>query len=233
MDAYLNELFPPHSRMSKVLSSAPRAVLKADILRYSLLLREGGIYTDMDTAAVRPFEEWGTINTTDLKDPLLNAVPFYLGDSLTFEDPPPGAIFSLETPGFRGEWRGGNYARGLQIVQWTLASKPCHPVFIDTLGHVIKMYEDIIEQGFATPDVLGVLDWTGPGAFTDAVMRYMIARHGVYPRDLDSLPAPARIGDLLILPPYAFTSPSPERQTGDDHAAVWHGFHGSWRQHND
>jgi len=52
--------------MSKVLSSVRKPVIKADILRYSLLLREGGIYTHPDTAAVRPFEEWGRSNTIDI-----------------------------------------------------------------------------------------------------------------------------------------------------------------------
>ena len=66
MDSYLNELFPSPSPMSKVLSFVRKPVLKADILRYSLLLRDGGIYTDIDTAAVRPFEDWGTTGTIDL-----------------------------------------------------------------------------------------------------------------------------------------------------------------------
>ncbi len=66
MDTYLNELFPSPSPMSRVLSSIRIPVLKADILRYSLLLRDGGIYTDMDTASVRPFKEWGTTGVNDL-----------------------------------------------------------------------------------------------------------------------------------------------------------------------
>ena len=45
--------------MVKVLESLPRRVLKADILRYTLLLHKGGIYSDTDTAAVKPFDRWG------------------------------------------------------------------------------------------------------------------------------------------------------------------------------
>src|SRR5258708_3431118 len=60
------------------LSEKP--VLKADILRYSLLLRGGGIYTDMDTTSVRPFKEWGT---TGVRDLVSNGSLVYLSEPLT------------------------------------------------------------------------------------------------------------------------------------------------------
>ena len=59
MDEYLNAIYPPASPMSKVLQSLPMPVLKADILRYTVLLHKGGIYSDIDTAAVRKFDDWG------------------------------------------------------------------------------------------------------------------------------------------------------------------------------
>lgn len=34
-------------------------VLKADIFRYTILLHKGGIYTDIDTAAVKKIDDWG------------------------------------------------------------------------------------------------------------------------------------------------------------------------------
>lgn len=47
--------------MSKLLQSLPESkrVLKADILRYTILLHKGGIYSDFYTAAVKEFDEWG------------------------------------------------------------------------------------------------------------------------------------------------------------------------------
>jgi alpha 1,6-mannosyltransferase len=59
MDEYLNTIYPSGSPMSKVLQSLPMPVLKADILRYTILLHKGGIYSDIDTAAVRKFDDWG------------------------------------------------------------------------------------------------------------------------------------------------------------------------------
>ena len=59
MDEYLDAMYPPASPMSKVLRALPMPVLKADILRYTVLLHKGGIYSDIDTAAVRKFDDWG------------------------------------------------------------------------------------------------------------------------------------------------------------------------------
>lgn len=60
MEQYLATIYPEGSPMSQVLKALPKQVLKADILRYTLLLHKGGIYSDTDTAAVRKFEDWGT-----------------------------------------------------------------------------------------------------------------------------------------------------------------------------
>jgi len=59
MAEYLESIYPKGSPMSDVLEQLPKMVLKADILRYTLLLHRGGIYTDIDTAAVKKFDDWG------------------------------------------------------------------------------------------------------------------------------------------------------------------------------
>ncbi|KAF8343796.1 uncharacterized protein EI90DRAFT_3010679 [Cantharellus anzutake] len=173
-------MFPPPSPMSTILSTVRKPVLKADILRYAILLHKGGIYTDIDTAATRPFKDWGTSRTIDLSDRVLGALPYYLTNSQFVHNTPPGMIVSLET------------------------------------------------SGTADSDSLDVLEWTGPGVFTDAVLRYMVARHGIYPRQISDLDVPARIGDLLILPARSFQADASE---GDqkEQECVWHGFLGSWK----
>jgi len=176
---------------------------------------------------------------------LINALPFYLSDSPTINNSPPGLIISLESSGLDPEWKSKNFVRGVQVVQWTIASKSCHPILIDALSHTIK--ESIIEQAqgptttittTSAPNIAtnnppavveDVLNWTGPGVFTDAVMRYIIARHGIHPRQIVSQSAPVRIGDLLILPVTSFASWESESPRGNEHFAVWHGFFGSWK----
>lgn len=69
MNEYLNVIYPHGTVMSQLLQSlqAPNgkhgkkaAVLKADIFRYTILLHKGGIYADVDTAAVKKFDDWGS-----------------------------------------------------------------------------------------------------------------------------------------------------------------------------
>ncbi len=163
---------------------------------------------------------------------MFKALPFNLSDSPTTENSPPGIIVSFEIPAvFKTNWKSAGYVRGLQVVQWTMAAKSCHPIFIDVLARIVKKYEDAIEQrGTAyTDDILHVLNWTGPGVFTDAVIRYMIARHGVYPRQVSSMDVPVRVGDLLILPGFSFHAWASEGPPNDQYASVWHGSFGSWK----
>ena len=166
---------------------------------------------------------------------MFKALPFNLGDSPTTENSPPGIIVSFEIPAvFKTNWKSAGYVRGIQVVQWTMAAKSCHPIFIDVLARIVKKYEDAIKQrGTAEPanpdDIRHVLDWTGPGVFTDAVIRYMIARHGVYPRQVSSMDVPVRVGDLLILPGFSFHAWASEGPPNDQYASVWHGSFGSWK----
>jgi alpha 1,6-mannosyltransferase len=44
---------------------------------------------------------------------------------------------------------------------------------------------------------LGALDLTGPGPFTDAVLRYLVVRYGVTPDQLRNIKGPVRVGDVL------------------------------------
>jgi len=41
------------------------------------------------------------------------------------------------------------------------------------------------------------LEWTGPGIFTDSVMRYLLVRYGFQPRELLHVKDPIRVGDVL------------------------------------
>ncbi|KAJ9111367.1 hypothetical protein QFC19_001135 [Naganishia cerealis] len=108
------------------------------------------------------------------------------------------------------EWRELGLARGMQFVQWTMMAQPGHPVLLDTLSRIIKDVEinrvrDSPSHGTNGEEgesenrdrLLEVLDFTGPGVFSDAVFRYLLARWGVHPRDISGSSGPIRIGDVL------------------------------------
>jgi alpha 1,6-mannosyltransferase len=41
------------------------------------------------------------------------------------------------------------------------------------------------------------LKLTGPGPYTDAVLRYLLVRYGVRPQQLRNIYQPVRVGDVL------------------------------------
>ncbi|KAI5453520.1 hypothetical protein NCC49_005994 [Naganishia albida] len=226
------------TRGKEVWDSLPRAVLKTDVFRYMALLVEGGIYTDTDTAPVTPITEWGT-PYTPRTDPLLS-LPF-LSPSRSPDAPDePSLVISVESDAIEfkwDDWRDVGLVRAVQIVQWTMAARPGHPVFMDAIGRTLRKTEELAAQElqarekgepFSPPSAL---EWTGPGVFTDCVYRYLLARWGFHPREMLHLKEPIMVGDVLILPSGSFHSVSPwePREKWRLFAAVWHGFWGRWR----
>jgi alpha 1,6-mannosyltransferase len=232
LNTYLTTLFPPSAPISRMLATVPRAILKADIFRYVVLLHKGGIYTDVDTALIRPFDEWGTHDVIDYTDHLLESLPILTSinvSSSSHTSSPPSVIVALETDGSlsRKIWQERSFVRGIQIVQWTIASSRSHPIFLDVIGRAVKKWEEAVSKGLTLED-LDPLEWTGPGPFSDAVFRYLLARYGFHPKQASWDAVPIRVGDVLILPEKAFQARGSEGPQ-QPHAAVWHGFSGSWR----
>lgn len=82
--------------------------LKSDLLRYLVLGREGGIYTDVDTVALRPLDAW-------VPRGWRARVRLVVGLEYDRRDHKP--------------WREFPY--DVQFAQWTIAAAPGHPVFAD------------------------------------------------------------------------------------------------------
>ncbi|OCF58527.1 hypothetical protein L486_04560 [Kwoniella mangroviensis CBS 10435] len=174
----------------------------------------------------------------------------------------PSVIVGLEADvGDREDWFDW-WPRPIQIVQWTLTSSPFHPIALNALlrihhstakavqwshsvSHSIKVlrdqgrYEDA--KKLAMVDVMnepknggpvGVMAWTGPGVWTDAVLSYLRVQYGLVWTDLKDLRVPLRIGDVVILPVTGF-SPGVGNfgAQGSFHheAMVQHDFAGSWK----
>lgn len=137
----------------------------------------------------------------------------------------------IDAPASGRDWRAETFARGLQIVQWTILSQKAHPILLDVIGHALRIAKSVREaeergQSVHHPNIL---DWSGPGAFTDAVMQYLLVRYGVHPKDLSGLQRPKRFGDIVIMPIHSFRADASEGWQGD-HRVVWHGFYGRWKE---
>ena len=68
-------------------------------------------------------------------------------------------------------WVEASFARHVQIVQWSFAGLRGHPVLLDAVGRIFARGREILEGVVREQEKAEVLDWTGPGMFTDCVFR--------------------------------------------------------------
>ncbi|OWT37939.1 alpha 1,6-mannosyltransferase [Cryptococcus neoformans Bt1] len=254
------------TKIQEVWDNLPHGILRADTLRYLLLLLRGGIYSDTDTVLLKSPSHWGQ-----------NARLWNDGEGWLAEDQKkrleegaqinevlgrPSVIVGLEADvGDREDWYDW-WPRPIQMVQWTMASTPSHPIALSAVLRILHStatavswahenarvvnilkdqgrYEDA--QNLASVSVLnepkkggpiGVMAWTGPGVWTDAVLSYLKVKYGVQWVDFKGIQEPLRVGDVVILPVTGF-SPG-VGNFGSQHrthrqAMVEHRFAGSWK----
>jgi mannosyltransferase OCH1-like enzyme len=179
-----------------------KGVLKADYFRYIALYILGGVYSDLDTECLRPIDTW-TDNHTN--------VDFIVG---------------VEGEGIPMK---GGLARQLQLCQWTFASRPKHPILkrmIDKIGEQTKKFQS------SPLSVPLIMNWTGPGLWTDIIFDYFNETYHVEWPTLVKLQHGRLIGDVYLVPVAGF-SPSAyglgAKGREDARALVWHFFRGTWK----
>ncbi|PWY65910.1 alpha-1,6-mannosyltransferase subunit [Aspergillus eucalypticola CBS 122712] len=183
----------------------PAPILKSDFCRYLILFGRGGIYNDLDVHLLHPLP-W----------PIMGAVK----DGV---DEPPAVIVGLE-----GDAATTGLPRSPQFVQWTMASVPGHPIFRDVLQSITDRTAHYISTQTAEADAdIDVMSWTGPSAWTDAVLGYLQCDDEQI-QQLRDLHEVVRVRDVIILPRRSFAVLQGEDQTSPD-VLVKHYFSGSWK----
>ncbi|EPY50253.1 alpha-1,6-mannosyltransferase Och1 [Schizosaccharomyces cryophilus OY26] len=202
---------PSFSKISSAYQMMPLPVLKADFFRYLVLLAQGGIYTDIDTTPIKHIREW---------------IP------REFEKENIGLVVGIEADPDRPDWYD-HYARRIQFCQWTIAATPGHPVLWELVHKITMGTWSLHEKGQLSEDKDAVMDWTGPGIWTDSVFDYLNWRYGPFTwENVTGIETPKLVGDVLILP---ITSFSPgvghmgSKSANDPTAYVKHYFSGSWK----
>lgn len=195
----------------------PLPILKADFFRYLMLLARGGIYTDVDTEALQSVRKW--------------IPPAYNQSSI-------GIVIGLEADPDRDDWPEW-YARRIQFCQWTIMSKPGHPILKEVVTRITNTTIMMKEEGRLNKadSVKLVLDYTGPGVWTDAIFAYFNnpfffhnTSNNITNSDFFNLREPKTLGDVIVFPITSF-SPGIGHMgaEGVDHplAFVRHAFRGA------
>ena len=175
----------------RAFEALPEPVLKADFFRYLILLAQGGIYSDIDTTALKPVADW-----------------------LPAEGPSSyGLVVGIEADSDRVDW-ADFYARRIQFCQWTIQSKPGHPVLVDIVASITEETLQLRELGELNKQKMkSVMDFTGPGIWTDTIFRYfndaayfdMSKTRNTTWRQFANLTRAVKMGDVVVLPITSFS----------------------------
>lgn len=218
----LRLLYAAVPEVLEAYDALPLPVLKADFFRYLILLARGGIYSDIDTYAIRSALEW-----------IPESVP---REAI-------GLVIGIEADPDRPDWHDW-YSRRIQFCQWTIQSKPGHPVLRQIVTHItdatLKLKRDGQLRAFLGNNVV---EFTGPAVWTDIIMAYFnderffdmseAAATGMIDwRNFTGMEVPKRVGDVIVLPITSF-SPGVEQMGAksydDPMAFVKHDFEGTWK----
>lgn len=215
----VRHLFADVPEVYEAYDALPQPVLKADFFRYLILLACGGVYSDIDTTALKAIAQWIPV---DLQ-------PFGLG-------------VGIEADPDRPDWHQW-YARRIQFCQWTIVAKPGHPILVNVVASITeetlerKLRDELHSQAMKT-----VMESTGPGMWTDTIFDYLNISQFVDDPAMNTsnnawkqfadLKQPVKAESVLVLP---ITSFSPgvghmgSGSTSDPLAYVSHGFSGMLR----
>ncbi|RMJ27376.1 alpha-1,6-mannosyltransferase [Aspergillus sp. HF37] len=206
----------------EAFEALPMAVLKADFFRYLVLLARGGIYSDIDTTALKPVPEW--------LPPELDLASV-------------GLVVGIEADPDRPDWHDW-YSRRIQFCQWTIQAKAGHPVLRDLVATITEDALRMKKKGLLTNGKTDktIVEFTGPGVWTDAIFRYFNnpdyfnipvgeTRNITY-EDFSNQREHKKVGDVVVLPITSF-SPGVQQMGAEDvddpMAFVLHEFGGTWK----
>ena len=203
--------------IQEAYESLPEPVLKADFFRYLILLARGGIYTDIDTTALKSAVEW---------------VPSEVPRSSY------GLVVGIEADPDREDWHDW-YSRRIQFCQWTIQSKPGHPVLVDIVASITE--ETLRRKKAGELDkkhMKSVVEFTGPAIWTDTIFRFFnnaeyfdmsTSKGNISWHQFTGIKQAKKVGDVVVLPITSFSPGVGQMGAGEEDdpmAFVKHNFEG-------
>ncbi|RDA95326.1 hypothetical protein CP533_3443 [Ophiocordyceps camponoti-saundersi (nom. inval.)] len=202
-ESYLDLLYASIPEVLEAYRALPLPVLKADFFRYLILLARGGIYSDIDTYALKSAIDW-----------IPDSIP---RDSF-------GLVVGIEADPDRPDWKDW-YSRRIQFCQWTIQSKRGHPVLREIVSRITNHTLAVKRAGgWAGFSGSKVIEFTGPALWTDVLMDYFNderyfntgdSKGPVNWKSFTGMETSRRIGDVVVLPITSF-SPGVEQMGSKD-----------------
>jgi alpha 1,6-mannosyltransferase len=218
----MRHLYASVPEVLEAYNALPLPVLKADFFRYLILLARGGIYSDIDTAALKSATEW---------------VPADVPRN-TF-----GMVIGIEADPDRPDWADW-YSRRIQFCQWTIQAKPGHPVLREIVANITQ--ETLLRkaEGRLTKDYKSIVEFTGPALWTDIILNFFndpdyfdmsTSKGNITWQHFTGMTSAKKVGDVVILPITSFSPGIRTMNAGEDDdpmAFVKHNFEGTFCQNS-
>ena len=176
----------------------PKSVERSDFFRYMIIYKYGGVYTDIDTECKAPLD--AVLLPTD------TMVVGWEYESETQES-------ALDH----------HYVRANQILQWTFMAAPGHPV----LREVCDFIKHHAVTKFSENKNRDTLEKTGPGIFTDVVLRHSNTHPPFSVNDEELWPV--RFLPWVGLGAHPLNKEGVRSDSAD--VRVLHHFMGGWKSH--
>lgn len=212
----IRHLYASVPSVIEAYNALPLPVLKADFFRYLILLARGGIYSDIDTKALKSAADWIP------RDVATNSY---------------GMVIGIEADPDREDWAQW-YSRRIQFCQWTIQSKPGHPVLVDVVANITQETLKRKKAGTLTKDHKGIIEFTGPAIWTDSIFAYFNnpdyfdmsnSKQNITWENFTGMKAPKKVGDVIVLPITSFSPGIKTMGAGEENdpmAFVKHNFEG-------
>lgn len=217
-DAFVVAKFAHRPDIVELYTQLNIKIAKFDMLRYLVLLSDGGVYADIDVSSDSPISEW--------------VPPEYYGK-----------VSLLIGQEFDYQWRGEGRELASQFTNWALMAKPGCKHLQLLIDEIVGMFQDLRKKhncSYAdlTVDTLGelgdgnIIDTTGPKHMSYAILRSLAQDLGtvVDDRNISDVESPRLIGDVLILPNVAFAAAQASYREDRGPIRLTHHYMGSWKR---
>lgn len=189
-------------------------ILKADLLRYLILLSDGGIWSDIDVTCEVDVGHW-------LPADMYRTAPDI---SLVV-----GLEFDIAADGPRPVYS--------QLTNWVFAARPGSPHLLYVVNSIVKGLYDIAEENSVQPSgitldmISDVVDVTGPKIMTLGIVESLgqLLGRTVDDRDIAGNKKPHLVGDVLVMPGAAFAALQNGFPKDQVEPLVSHHYAGSWK----
>jgi mannosyltransferase OCH1-like enzyme len=215
-ETFVQQSFYDEPEIIRNYLSLTDPILRADILRYLILYAEGGVWSDIDTKALKPVRDW-------IPTQYWNQFNVVIG-------------LEIDEPGVM--WL--DWADNFVLCQSTMMASAGHRIYHTLIHNIIETLDALAYRQSTRLEALqlsfqDVLRITGPVAFTRVVLDYITEAAGenITRANLSGITEPKLVADVLFLPVVAFVPGQSHSNSGhseDEAALVQHIGLGSWRE---